>query len=364
MKKYSLHGFRPAPITEKEAVATRCHQGIPGIERLDSGRLFATWYGGELKGEGPGNYVVLATSSDNGFHWREIQVAIPPSDRERAYDPTLWLDPDGRLWWSWSQCVTSGLWDVFDGRSGVWAAVCDDPDTDTPVWSAPRRIADGVMMNKPTVLSDASWAFPTALWKLYPEKLDPEYLPIARSNLSITRDRGRTFELVIGPDVPDRCFDEHMLIEQRNGTWRVLVRTHYGIGQAFSDDRGQTWAARIPGSPSAASSPAISCSSTIKFRSHCPGNNVPNGAAAKSSRRGSPTMTAQAGTAGSCSTNAPASPTPISPRAATDFSTASTTATAADAAKSCSQGSPNRMSKRENSSRPAASCAASSALSP
>lgn len=241
MKKYSLHGFRPAPITEKEAVATRCHQGIPGIERLDSGRLFATWYGGELKGEGPGNYVVLATSSDNGLHWREIQIAIPPSDRERAYDPTLWLDPDGRLWWSWSQCVTSGLWDVFDGRSGVWAAVCDDPDTDTPVWSAPRRIADGVMMNKPTVLSDGSWAFPTALWKLYPEKLDPEYLPIARSNLSITRDRGRTFELVIGPDVPDRCFDEHMLIEQRDGTWRVLVRTHYGIGQAFSDDCGQTW---------------------------------------------------------------------------------------------------------------------------
>lgn len=241
MKKYSLDPFFPAPISEKQAVTTRRHQGIPGIERLDSGRLFATWYGGELNGEGPGNYVILATSADNGLSWKEIQVVAPTRADERAYDPTLWLDPDGKLWWSWSQCVTTGIWDVFDGRSGVWVAVCDDPDTDSPVWSAPRRIAEGVMMNKPTVLSDGSWAFPTALWGIYPEKLSPEYASIARSNFSVTRDKGRTFELVVGPDVPDRCFDEHMLIEQRDGVWHAFVRTHYGIGQAFSDDRGGTW---------------------------------------------------------------------------------------------------------------------------
>ncbi len=241
MKKYSLAGFRPAPITEKEAVATRRHQGIPGIERLDSGRLFATWYGGELNGEGPGNYLVLATSRDNGLSWREIQIVAPDGAEERAFDPTLWLDPDGRLWWSWSQCVTTGIWDIFDGRSGVWVAVCDDPDTDSPVWSAPRRIAEGVMMNKPTALSDGSWAFPTALWGIYPDKLDPQYTAIARSNISVTRDKGQTFELIVGPDIPNRGFDEHILLEQRDGVWRILVRTHYGIGQAFSDDCGRTW---------------------------------------------------------------------------------------------------------------------------
>ena len=32
-----------------------------------------------------------------------------------------------------------------------------------------------------------------------------------------------------------------MLVEQRNGVWHAFVRTHYGIGQAFSDDRGRTW---------------------------------------------------------------------------------------------------------------------------
>ena len=241
MKRYSLDPFLPAAITEKESISTRRHQGIPGIERLDSGRLFATWYGGELNGEGPGNYVILATSADNGLSWKEIQVVAPTSGDERAYDPALWLDPDGKLWWSWNQCVTTGIWDVFDGRSGVWVAVCDDPDTDSPVWSTPRRIAEGVMMKKPTVLSDGSWAFPTALWGVFPEKLSPEYASIARSNFSVTRDKGKTFELVVGPDVPDRCFDEHILLEQRDGVWRAFVRTHYGIGQAFSDDRGRTW---------------------------------------------------------------------------------------------------------------------------
>ena len=242
MKQFSLDPFIPAPISGEQAVASRRHQGIPGIEILPSGRLFATWYGGELDGEGPGNYVVLATSSDRGLSWKEIQ-AVAPADpaSERAFDPALWLDPAGRLWWTWSQSATTKLWNIFDGRSGVWAAVCDDPDADAPAWSTPRRIAEGVMMNKPAVLSCGAWAFPTALWGLWPEKVLPEYAAISRPNLSVTRDGGKTFELVVGPGIPDRCFDEHMMVERNDGVWQLFVRTHYGIAQAFSDDRGRHW---------------------------------------------------------------------------------------------------------------------------
>lgn len=244
MKQFSLEPFFPAPIAGRQSAGTRRHQGIPGIEILPSGRLFAVWYGGEIAGEGPGNYVVLAVSTDCGRSWREIQVVAPPASAaasERAFDSTLWLDPAGRLWWFWSQCVAPKLWDIFDGRHGVWASVCDAPDTDSPAWSTPRRIAEGVMMNKPELLADGGWALPTALWSLYPEKIPAEYRPLAYPNLSVSHDNGASFELVTGADVPERWIDEHMMIERQDGSWWLLVRTHYGIGQAFSSDRGKSW---------------------------------------------------------------------------------------------------------------------------
>ena len=79
MKQFSLEPFFPAPIAGRQSAGTRRHQGIPGIEILPSGRLFAVWYGGEIAGEGPGNYVVLAVSTDCGRSWREIQVVAPPA---------------------------------------------------------------------------------------------------------------------------------------------------------------------------------------------------------------------------------------------------------------------------------------------
>ncbi len=241
MSRYSHEAFRPLPIAAGQEVSTRRHQGIPGVEILPSGRLFATWYGGELEGEGPGNYQILSTSADGGRSWKEIQTVTPIRPDERAYDGALWLDPEGRLWWFWCQCLTLGKWDIFDGRAGVWAVVCDQPDTDSPIWSEPRRLWEGVMLNKPTVLADGSWAFPVALWGQFKEKILPEFAEVSRANLLITRDRGENFELVVGPDMPGKVFDEHMLVERRDGSFHVLVRTGYGIGQSFSYDRGKTW---------------------------------------------------------------------------------------------------------------------------
>ena len=242
MNRFSLDPFVPVPISEKFAPATRTHQGIPSMEILPSGRLFACWYSGPEPCEGPGNYIILATSSDGGRSWKEIQVVAPSDPRhERAFDSELWLDPLGRLWWLWAQGCCEKEWDIYDGRAGVWAAICDAPDTDNPAWGPARRIAEGVQMCKPTVLSDGSWGFPTASWRVYPEKVLPEYESIAFSNISITRDQGESFELIVGPDVPQRCFDEHMLVERRDGSWWVLVRTFYGIGQSFSFDRGRSW---------------------------------------------------------------------------------------------------------------------------
>jgi hypothetical protein len=217
----------------KYASEFRLWQGIPGIERAPNGRLWALWYSGG-QGEGEENYVVLVTSGDDGKTWSEPKLVIDPPGPVRAYDPCLWHDPSGRLWLCWAQSNT--LW---DGRSGTWAIITENSGDTDPKWTMPRRIGNGIMMNKPTVLSTGEWAFPIAIWNREPFRKDMDAERF--SKLHMTSDEGKTFNVIRGPDVPKRVFDEHMLIERKDGSWWVLVRTSYGIGESMSKDHGNTW---------------------------------------------------------------------------------------------------------------------------
>src|ERR1700759_1974948 len=82
---------RPGP---EYLASRRIWQGIPGIERLADGRLIATWYSGG-ENEGPDNYVLLASSDDDGASWSEPIAVVHPRHPVRAFDPVLWRDPSG-----------------------------------------------------------------------------------------------------------------------------------------------------------------------------------------------------------------------------------------------------------------------------
>jgi hypothetical protein len=172
---------------------------------------------------------------------------VDPAGPVRAYDPTLWHDPDGKLWLFWAQSY--GWW---DGRSGVWAITTENSGDAEPKWSEPRRLCDGIMMNKPTVLADGRWVLPAAVWERPAGGggFDAKYahdLPALRGgNLVSSDDRGRTWRLLGQTRVPQRVFDEHMLIERRDGSLWTLVRTSYGIGESISTDGGKTWSVGEP----------------------------------------------------------------------------------------------------------------------
>ena len=159
----------PPPVTLDPGVAYRSAarkwQGIPGIERTAGGRLYATWYSGGEK-EGPANYVLLVSSDNGGEDWTQPLLVIDPPGDVRAYDPVLWIDPLGRIWLFWAQCHT---W--WNGRGGVWCIRCDEPDGFNPAWTEPRRIANGVMMNKPLVRENGDWLLPVAVWAAIPPVL-------------------------------------------------------------------------------------------------------------------------------------------------------------------------------------------------
>ena len=217
---------KPGP---EHAAEVRIFQGIPGIERAPGGRLWATWYGGGPT-EGPWNYVMLNTSADDGETWSDV----------RAFAPCLWMDPGGRLWLFWAQG-----WTLWDGRAGVWAITTDDPDSADPEWSAPRRLCNGVMMNKPIALSTGTWLLPAAVWSLDPINCDPaNYRKTpdeSGSNVVCSTDEGETWELLGGCDVEGRACDEHMVVERNDGSLWLLARTTYGIGESTSADGGRTW---------------------------------------------------------------------------------------------------------------------------
>ncbi len=225
----------------RHALSTRAFQGIPSLAVSPAGRLWATWYAGCTPAEDQNNYAVLATSGDGGRMWRETRVADPDGPGPlRAFDPELWVDPLGRLWWFWAQGVG------HDGSTaGVWAVTAEAPDQGDPEWAPPRRLANGVMMNKPVALASGAWGLPVSTWRQTDDS----------AKLVVSEDQGRTWRVRGGCQVPpaDRDFDEHMIVERRDGSLWMLVRTRYGIGESVSADGGRTWA---PLAPSALRHPA------------------------------------------------------------------------------------------------------------
>ena len=234
--------------------STRGAQGVPAIERAANGRLWAAWYAGPSpRGvESSRSYVVLATSGDDGVTWSE-QLLVRARRFVHTYDPCLWIDPQRRLWFFWAQSAG-----VQDGRMGVWAMVTTDADSETPEWSQPRRIANGVMLNKPTVLKNGDWLLPVGLWrdntnvpnvKFDAEELAPYTIKMLThdlgdergSNVYRSTDQGKSFQRIGQVRIPGTRVDEHMIVERGDGSLWMLLRNTGGIAQSVSTDGGRTW---------------------------------------------------------------------------------------------------------------------------
>jgi len=151
---------------------SRQFSGIPSLAISPEGRFWTVWYAGPTPGEDLNNYIVVATSADQGSTWCEVLIIDPDGPGPvRAYDPQIWVDPHGRLWIFWAQAAAQdeGTWSLVKRGTlaGVWAIKIDDPETRDPDWDPPERLADGVMMGKPLVLSAGEMCFP-----VQPKKID------------------------------------------------------------------------------------------------------------------------------------------------------------------------------------------------
>jgi len=229
-------------VTDREALhkyttENRLWQGIPSIEVTKKGRIFACFYSGNI-GEKFGNFSMVVKSDDGGAHFTE-PIAVAVYENGRSFDPCLWIDPLGRLWFTWA---------VMPGH-GVRGVICEDPDADELCWGEEFFIGHDVLMNKPIVTSDGRWLFPLAVWDDNNRVLGKEFdtKEAVRGAFAYeTTDCGKTFRALGAAQVPEREFDENMILELRDGRLAMFVRTKYGIGVAYSQDGGLTWSEGKP----------------------------------------------------------------------------------------------------------------------
>lgn len=213
-----------------------------GIARTPRGRLWAAWVAGD---DGPKAFMVAATSDDDGATWSKPRLVI---DSQAPHLPlprsvivgNLWTDPRGRLWFFFDQTMNH-----YDGRQGVWIAICDNPDAAQPTWSAPVRLCHGAVLNKPTVLANGDWLlpveFPNISGKGPMQFVNAELEPLRGANVYASSDEGKTWVRRGNVRFPKPSWDEHMFVELKDGRLWMLARTGDGTMQSFSADAGRTW---------------------------------------------------------------------------------------------------------------------------
>lgn len=212
-------------IAHKFDKEMRQWQGCPSIEKTGK-RLWAAWFSGGSREPDAGNYGIISYSDDEGSNWRDPAIVIThPDTTVRIMDPQLWKDPAGKLWIFWVQNQgTHG----FDGLWSTWAVQVRHPESGKLAWTKPKRLCNGLTRNKPIVLADGSWLLPSYSW-----------LPVYRSALYISNDKGKSWSLQGGPaNKGSQNFYEHMVVELSDNRLWLLQRN---IQQSFSFDRGRTW---------------------------------------------------------------------------------------------------------------------------
>ncbi len=216
--------------------------------RTPGGRIFQSYFSANgHAAEDSGNWIMGIASDDGAQTFRNMFVVYPPNVKStRVADGIFWLDPKGRMWFLYCQ-----TYHRMDGRGGVWAIVCDDPDAETLSFSEPRRLCDGVITEAPIVLKDGRWMF--AAYLLDPSVFNgdtnddmdntfvvwlPEKIGVS---VYVSDNEGETFTpIVSGLKYPYGIY-ENSLVERNDGSLMILMRGMNCTGHTFSFDGGFTW---------------------------------------------------------------------------------------------------------------------------
>jgi hypothetical protein len=216
-------------------------QGIASVGKDRLGNLYAAWISGGIW-EGNENYITVSLSKDKGRTWNHDKLVffVNPEDSTRVMDASLFNDKFGNLYIAWAKHiekkkVISKIW------AETWYSKLRLSETSgTIAHTAPRRLATGIMINKPfnSVFSD-QMVFPLAVWYAGNPMLQQPFMykgNYAPNNLvDFTKVGGITMNVS-----KQHMIYEHMFVELKNSTFLGMTRAIDGIYYSKSKD-GKIW---------------------------------------------------------------------------------------------------------------------------
>ena len=233
----------------EDALSKPCtYMAISSIVVTTSGsRVIAAWYAGDSEGGENINNCVLVSYGDNNLSFDRIHMVIrsPHEGKVRCSDPFLWREPSGRVWLAWTQSTGeyeySGLVrPKADGhwsrRGATWAVHTDNPDASEPVWSQPRRLFDGMMVNKPCFLKNGGILFGAVQFPTW--NIQDLHSREDGARIWLTTDNCETFTQIGLVRPPESQYVEPTIVEKTDGAiWILTRRDSHSAGRLLAWDR-------------------------------------------------------------------------------------------------------------------------------
>ncbi|QOG04121.1 sialidase family protein [Flavobacterium sp. MDT1-60] len=207
----------------------RTWQGIPSIGKDRWGTLYATWISGG-KWEGNDNYITVSLSKDKGKTWKhdKLVIYVNPEDSTRVMDPSLFNDKFGNLYIAWAKHIERKKV-VNKQWADAWYSKLKLSETGTIEYSSPRKMASGIMINKPftSTITD-QMIFPIAVWYAGNPILQQPFMykgDYGTDNLvNFNKVGGITMNVT-----KQHMIYEHMFVELKDSTYLGMTRAIDGI---------------------------------------------------------------------------------------------------------------------------------------
>jgi hypothetical protein len=225
----------------KFMLSTRKWQGVPSIGKDKFGNLFVAWLAGTCSGECDDNYLTVSVSRDKGVNWSndKLIMSVNPEDSTRMKEANFFNDKFGNLYMYWGKQVKKKSIREKEWAITWYSKINLSDDGKTINYTQPRRIAEGIMLNKLfySSISDEI-VFPIARWYEGNYELHKPF--IYKANYGTNSLVNFTKVGSIRLPVAISQIHEHMIVQLKDSTYLAMVRTLDGIYYSKSKD-GNIW---------------------------------------------------------------------------------------------------------------------------